>query len=223
MRINILQHTPNEGPGAIRAWAKEHGHELYIYHPYQFDGVLPSADTTDFLVILGGPMSPNDDLFWIKQERQLIKELLAKHVPIFGACFGAQQIAKTLGSQITKAPAKEVGWAPVYLKSTVISGLPKRLTALHWHEERFEIPKEAVHLFESALVKEQGFLVGDNVLGLQIHFDPEADDVREIALNDRTYPNEGNALKQSTLDILQAEVPAENKAILFKLLDFITQ
>ena len=27
MRINVLQHTPNEGPGAIRAWAEENGHE----------------------------------------------------------------------------------------------------------------------------------------------------------------------------------------------------
>lgn len=23
MRINVLQHTPNEGPGAIKAWAED--------------------------------------------------------------------------------------------------------------------------------------------------------------------------------------------------------
>lgn len=34
MRINVLQHTPNEGVGAIGDWAKENGHDLYIYHPY---------------------------------------------------------------------------------------------------------------------------------------------------------------------------------------------
>ena len=76
MRINVLQHTPNEGPGSIQDWAHANNHELYIYHPYQF-GNLPTADQTDLLVILGGPLSPNDDLAWIKQERQLIQQLLA--------------------------------------------------------------------------------------------------------------------------------------------------
>ncbi|GAF36071.1 glutamine amidotransferase class-I domain [Lentilactobacillus farraginis DSM 18382 = JCM 14108] len=99
MRINILQHTPNEGPGSILDWSQAHGHQAYIYHPYQF-GFLPKAADTDLLVVLGGPMSPNDDLDWIRQERNLINELLAKNVPIFGACFGAQQIAKHWGIQL---------------------------------------------------------------------------------------------------------------------------
>ncbi len=30
MRINVLQHTPNEGPGAIALWAQQHQHQLYI-------------------------------------------------------------------------------------------------------------------------------------------------------------------------------------------------
>ncbi|HJG49295.1 MAG TPA: type 1 glutamine amidotransferase, partial [Limosilactobacillus ingluviei] len=36
MRINVLQHTPNEGPGSIQDWAHANNHELYVYHPYQF-------------------------------------------------------------------------------------------------------------------------------------------------------------------------------------------
>ena len=67
MRINVLQHTPNEGPGAIRLWAEENGHELYVYHPYRY-GILPDVEETDMLVILGGPMSPNDDFEWLKKE-----------------------------------------------------------------------------------------------------------------------------------------------------------
>lgn len=75
-------------------------------------------------------MSPNDDLFWIKEERVLITQLLASDTPIFGACYGAQQIAKVLGSKIGKAPHKEVGWAPVYLQNHVIDGLPEKIVAL---------------------------------------------------------------------------------------------
>lgn len=222
MRINVLQHTPNEGPGAIQAWADEREHEFYVYHPYQF-GSLPTAEETDLLVVLGGPMSPNDDLPWIKQERMLIKQLLAQHKPIFGACYGAQQIAKTLGYQIGKAPHKEVGWAPVYRQSTAVPGIPEKLDALHWHEEMFEVPDEAQLLFSSDLVKNQGFLLGDNVIGLQFHFEPLADNVREMAVNDDQYPLEHNDLHQTPQEIIDHGVPAENKRVMFSLLDFITK
>lgn len=87
MRINVLQHTPNEGPGTIQEWSQDRGHEMYVYHPYQFDN-LPTADETDMLIILGGPMSPNDDLTWIKQERVLIQRLLDAHKPFLARVMG---------------------------------------------------------------------------------------------------------------------------------------
>lgn len=220
MRINVLQHTPNEGPGAIQSWSHDRHHEMYIYHPYQF-GNLPTADETDMLVILGGPMSPNDDLPWIKQERVLIQQLLDHHKPIFGACFGGQQIAKTLGYQIGKAPHKEVGWAPVYRQTDAIPGIPEQVTALHWHEEMFAIPDQAQLLFSSDLVKNQGFLLGDNVIGLQFHFEPLADNVREMAVNDNTYPLDHNDLHQTPAEIIAHGVPAENKQVMYTLLDYI--
>ncbi|WP_407888215.1 type 1 glutamine amidotransferase [Levilactobacillus sp. N40-8-2] len=196
MRINVLQHTPNEGPGVIAAWAQRQGHDLYVYHPYQF-GQLPTADETDFLVILGGPMSPNDDLPWIKQERQLIHELLSQNVPILGVCFGAQQITKTLGYPVTKAPAKEVGWVPVYRQTTVIPGLPKQLNVLHWHEEMFAIPTTAQLLFSSDRVINQGYVLNHRVVGLQFHLEPAA-------------------------DILTTAVPSENQQAMYRILDYIT-
>ena len=222
MRINILQHTPNEGPGAIKDWADRHNHELYIYHPETF-GKLPAANETDLLVILGGPMSPNDNLDWIKQERSLINSLLEAHKPVFGACFGAQQIAMAKGAKVLDAPHKEVGWAPVYLKDATIPDIPRKLTALHWHQQMFEIPTSAKLLFSSDLVENQGFLLGDNVIGLQFHFEPEEDNVREIAINDSEYPLENNDLNQTAEEIISHGVPKENKEVMFKLLDFITK
>lgn len=222
MRINVLQHTPNEGPGSIQDWAHAHDHEFYVYHPYQFSN-LPTANETDLLVVLGGPMSPNDDLPWIKQERVLIRKLLDQHKPIFGACYGAQQIAKTLGYQIGKAPHKEVGWAPVYRQTDAIPGIPDQLTALHWHEEMFQVPDEAQLLFSSDLVKNQGFLLGDNVIGLQFHFEPLIDNVREMAVNDNQYPLDHNDLHQTPQEIIDHGVPAANKQVMFKLLDYITK
>lgn len=220
MRINVLQHTPNEGPGAIKTWAHAHKHPLYTYHPAQF-GVLPSATETDLLVILGGPMSPNDDLPWIATERQLITDLLAQHKPIFGACFGAQQIAKVLGAPVTTAPAKEVGWAPVYRQATTIPNLPATLTVLHWHGDMFGIPADAQKLFASKLVPNQGFIYRQNVVGLQFHVEPLADNLREIVINDGAYALD-SALQQTPQSILSHGVPVENQQVTFQILDFIT-
>ncbi|MGB4823720.1 MAG: type 1 glutamine amidotransferase [Leuconostoc mesenteroides] len=221
MRINVLQHTPNEGPGSIREWAEAHGHEVYVYHPYQFNGILPTAQETDMLVILGGPMSPNDDLPWIKKERELIQELLDKDVPLFGACYGAQQITKTMGYPVSKSPAKEVGWGNVYRKTNTIPNLPEKLLALHWHEEMFDIPADAELLFSSDAVQNQGFVMNHRIVGLQFHFEPQANDVREIVVNDFPYI-EGSVLGQTAEDILNTAVPEENKQVMFKILDYIT-
>lgn len=124
----------------------------------------------------------------------MIQQLLDQHKPIFGACYGAQQIVKTLGYAVTKAPHKEVGWAPVYRQSDAIPGIPDQLVALHWHEEMFQVPAEAQLLFSSDLVENQGFLLGDNVIGLQFHFEPQIDNVREMVVNDDQYPLEHNDL-----------------------------
>ncbi|RRG02793.1 MAG: type 1 glutamine amidotransferase [Lactobacillus sp.] len=219
MQINVLQHTPNEGPGAIALWAQQHQHQLYIYHPYQF-GVLPTVTETEMLVILGGPQSVNDDLPWISAERRLIKELLQRNVPIFGVCFGAQQLAKVFGSQITLAPVKEVGWAPVYLQDKALVQLPEKMTVLHWHQETFSLPVGAQRLFTSDLVLEQGFWCQQNVIGLQFHLETLASNVREIVINDGQY-TQGSQLAQTPQMILAQPIPAENQQVLFQLLDLI--
>ncbi|MFC6290716.1 type 1 glutamine amidotransferase [Levilactobacillus angrenensis] len=221
MRVNVLQQTPDEGPGAIQSWANANRHELYIYHPAEF-GQLPTADQTDMLVILGGPMSPNDELPWIKAERQLIQQLLTAHKPIFGVCFGAQQIVKQLGGAVHTAPAKEVGWAPVTRQSTAIPGVPAEVTVLHWHEEMFDLPASAQLLFSSAHLRNQGFLLGDNVIGLQFHLEPLPNNVREMVVNDGDYAT-GSVLGQTPQQILAYPESVETESLTFRLLDFITK
>ncbi|WP_251547654.1 type 1 glutamine amidotransferase [Limosilactobacillus caecicola] len=220
MRINVLQHTPNEGPGSIQEWSHAHHHEMYVYHPAQF-GKLPTAAETELLVILGGPMSPHDNDEWIHQERELIRAVHAQGKPIFGACFGAQQISMTFGGQVMASPHKEVGWAPVYRQSTRIAGIPEQLTALHWHQEMFTIPDGGELLFSSDLVKNQGFIL-DNMVGLQFHFEPLVDNVREMVVNDGEYALDGNDLHQTPAEILRHGVPAENRQVMFRILDEIT-
>lgn len=221
MHINVLQHTPSEGPGLILDWAALYGHTLSVYHPYYFNR-LPSLGQTDLLVILGGPMSPNDDLPWIKAERDLIQGCLDQDIPMYGACYGAQQITKTLGYPVSKAPAKEVGWGPIYRQTTRIKDIPAELSVLHWHEEMFEIPETAQLLFSSDLVTNQGFLFGQHVVGLQCHLEPKAQDVQTMVLNDGAYI-EGTKLPQQTAASIMAQpMDPKNRQALFAILNHIT-
>lgn len=221
MRINVLQHVSDEGPGSVMKWAHAHDEIVTVYHPNDFHK-LPTVDETDLLVVLGSPASPNDDDQWIKDERALIKALLAVHKPMIGMCFGAQQMATVLGGQVKDAPEKEVGWLEVTKQTDVIPGLPETVTPLHWHQQQFTIPQGAQILYSSKYLPEQAFIYQDNVIGLQFHLEPLMDNIREMVANDGDY-TEGSILNQSGQDIIDHGVPSENQLVMNQLLDYLVQ
>ncbi|MDU5750377.1 MAG: type 1 glutamine amidotransferase [Limosilactobacillus fermentum] len=219
MRLNVLQHVSDEGPGAILNWANDHQATVTIYHPNDF-GLLPTVDETDLLVVLGSPASPNDDDQWIKDERALIKGMLTAKKPVFGACFGAQQISLILGGRVQDAPAKEVGWLEVTRQSDRIAGLPEVATPLHWHQQMFTIPEGADLLYSSKYLQEQGFVYQNLAIGLQFHLEPLELNVREMCANDGAYAN-GSVLNQTAEEIVNHGVPADNQAVMNRLLDYL--
>lgn len=160
-------------------------------------------------------MNSDNNIPWIKNERQLILELMGQNKPIYGACFGAQQISKVLGYEVLKPPVKEVGWDNVYLESDIIPDIPDQLIALHWHEEMFQIPEQATLLFSGNHIRNQGFIIGNHVIGLQFHFEPGPEDVREIVLYDSQYIGH-STLEQTADDILSFDVPKQNRQAIFK-------
>lgn len=86
----------------------------------------------------------------------------------------------------------------------------------------FEIPREAELLFSSDAVKKQVFVMNHCVVGLQFHLEPQANNVREMVVNDFPYI-EGSALNQTVEDILKTPVPGQNKQTMFKILYYITE
>jgi GMP synthase-like glutamine amidotransferase len=71
-------------------------------------------------------------------ESQLVRDCLARGVPVIGICYGAQLAAHALGGVVTKAENPEIGW--YYVESHDPSLCPPGPWA-HYHYDRFTVPE----------------------------------------------------------------------------------
>ena len=66
------------------------------------------------VVLMGGPMSVNDDLPWIAPLLTLIREAYTLDIPLLGHCLGGQLISKALGGVVSRNPIKEMAGAKLW-------------------------------------------------------------------------------------------------------------
>jgi GMP synthase-like glutamine amidotransferase len=186
-RIHCFQHVPFETPGHIADWAAEHHHPLSITHVYKNE-TLPSVDDYDWLVVLGGPMSVNDEktLPWLLPEFAAVEAAIEARRTVVGICLGAQMIARVLGARVYPGAGKEIGWYPVGLtgaaeRHPLTEDLPESFTTFHWHGETFDLPDGAVHLARSESCAHQMYAWRSHVLGVQFHLEMARDVIAALA------------------------------------------
>jgi GMP synthase-like glutamine amidotransferase len=185
LRLHYFQHVPQEGLGTIEEWA--HKRSWSITKTSFFSGdPIPKLDDIDWLVVMGGPMSVNDEqaLAWLKPEKQFIASAIHAGKTVLGFCLGSQLIANALGAKVQKNRHKEIGWfdirmTPAALASKAFSRFPKRLRIFQWHGETFDIPDKAMIAATNDICTNQALLYGDKVIGMQFHPEVTQDDVRK--------------------------------------------
>lgn len=177
MHIHYLKHVPFEGLGSMENYFVSKGHKISNTSFY-LNQSLPPVDEPDVLVVMGGPMSVNEEARypWLRREKDFIYSALKREVPVLGVCLGAQLIAAVLGASVVKNAYEEIGWYPVRLTRGIVADeqarhLPDSFDALHWHGETFSIPSGARNFISSEGCANQAFVYGDNVLGLQFHLE----------------------------------------------------
>ncbi|GHP13074.1 GMP synthase [Lentilactobacillus fungorum] len=220
MKITIIQHVAFEVPGLIDEWIATNHHQRQLVKLFETDYQLPEPNTIDFLIVLGGPMSANDDLNWIRAERQLIKQVVQAGKPMLGVCLGAQQLAKAFGSQIIPT-AKEVGLGAV--ESTNIAqrilGAKTSYQVLHWHGEGFELPAGAQQLFTSRYWQNQGFELG-SAIGLQFHLESTPQTLAGLIAADQPFLI-GSVLGESADQLRQLPFDLNCRTLLFTILNHL--
>jgi GMP synthase-like glutamine amidotransferase len=174
--VVVFRFTQTEGPGYLGEYL---AHKGVLWTQLNIDtGDRVPDDINGFsgLVLMGGPMSVNDDLPWIPSVLELIRQAVAQDVPVLGHCLGGQLMSKALGGSVSGAPVKEIGWGGVSKVGLNpapdwLGDLPPSFEVFQWHGETFSIPEGAERLLESAFCANQAFLLNDRHLGLQCHIE----------------------------------------------------
>ncbi len=133
-----------------------------------------TAENYSGLCFMGGPMSVNDPLPWISPVCALIRDAVARNIPVIGHCLGGQLISKALGGQVTKNPVKEIGWGSAESGDDALARhwlgdmASAASTIFQWHGETFSLPPGASRLFANAYCANQMYVLGPH-LGMQCH------------------------------------------------------
>jgi GMP synthase-like glutamine amidotransferase len=144
----------------------------------EFERGRPGVLAYSGMVLMGGPMSVNDDLPWIAPILALIREAKENDIAVLGHCLGGQLMSKALGAEITKNEVKEIGWGEVTVSQNETAknwfGNIQNFNAFHWHGETFALPAGAIHLLASPYCQNQAWSIGKH-LAFQTHIEMTAE------------------------------------------------
>jgi len=175
MRVLAIVQQHDAGPGVFTAEIRDSGGELEMWLPAEQSE--PPADPLgyDAVLVLGGAMNVDEEgrHGWIAEEKVLLRELLAREVPLLGLCLGGQLVAEAAGAQPRRASQPEIGWhqvevTPEGVDDPLLGPLAPSFEAFQWHSYEFPLPPGAVPLAHSEVCL-QGARVGERAWALQFH------------------------------------------------------
>lgn len=225
MKVHYFQHVPFEGIGSMEEWALSNGHSLSSTKFY-VDPTLPDVTNLDLLIIMGGPMSVNDEKKypWLKDEKQFIRQAVDLGKSVVGVCLGAQLIANAFGAKVFSNREKEIGWFPVRFTENAkqipsLNKIQSDYTVFHWHGDTFDLPEGAFQIAYSEACKNQAFLYKEKALGLQFHLETTKESLKRMMKYGKDELTNGKFI-QSEEEIYSGEKYMEsNKELLFSMLD----
>ena len=131
------------------------GHELVEWLPHE--APAPAIDGFGAAIVFGAEAQVDqEEAFpWLRPEKRVVGELLARGTPVLGVCFGSQLLAELAGAEVRRAAEPEIGWYEVELTpegsaDPLLGFLPERFESLQWHHYEWLLPAGAVALARSA-------------------------------------------------------------------------
>lgn len=226
-------HESFESPAAIEIWAKERGHKISYTKLYE-GGIFPETYDFDFLVIMGGPQSPETTVqecphFDAEKEIAFIKKAIEQDKVLLGVCLGAQFIGEALDAKFDHSPNREIGVFPVTLTSDgkedpIFKNFPEKFMVGHWHGDMPRLTPESKILAVSKGCPRQVVRYTPKVYGFQCHFEFNKDAIDGmIENNSHELEDYKNLPYIQTAEQLKSYDYSEMNKMLFIFLDTISR
>lgn len=236
MNIHFILHETFEVPGAYLKWAQERGHNVTSTKVYEEEKLPETVDGIDFLIVMGGPQSPDENrqafpYYDPKAEIKLIQKAIDADIYIVGVCLGAQLLSVAYGGKYEHSPEREIGVFPINLTEAGlddehIKGFGSTLDTGHWHGDMPGLSDNAVVMATSKGCPRQIVRFSPKHYAFQAHleFDPEAIDLLIAADGEEHLRQQNQELPfVQTPEQLRANDYYQMNKKLFAFLDSLTQ
>lgn len=235
MRVHFVLHETFELPGAYLKWAQERDHQVTMTKVYEREALPEAVDEIDFLIVMGGPQSPDEDCATFpyydpQAEIELIQKAMKADCYIVGVCLGAQLMSVAYGAEDEHSPEREIGVFPLTLteaglKDEHVEVLGQTINTGHWHGDMPGLTENAVVLAASQGCPRQIIRFSPKHYAFQAHleFDSEAVDLLIDADGEEVLEEQSKKLTYvQNPEAIRAYDYQEMNAKLYVFLDSLT-
>lgn len=164
-------HVGGDYPELYSELFKELDIELTTYRCDEGQGPS-SVDEQDGWICSPSRLSVYDDIPWLRDVEQFLRDLIKTETPYVGICFGHQLMAQALGAPVRNA---DVGWGigakryEILLPQPWMDSSADIVLAASHQDQVMSLPSDARLLARSDYCPIGGMMIGDRAWTLQVH------------------------------------------------------
>jgi GMP synthase (glutamine-hydrolysing) len=204
-RVLALQFIWDDPPGYLGEIMQEH--DIFCEVVEVETTPVPDPTEYDAVIAMGGPqhVGDNERYPYLVGVESAIHKAVEEDIPYLGLCLGGQLLAHALGAPVKRHSKASIGFYEVQLTEEgkvdpLFRGLPGYQQVIHWHEDTFDIPRDAVQLAANAHTENQVFRFGRLAYGTQYHIELTPD-MLDVWMHHPDYRQEiVNTLGESAAD-----------------------